>query len=301
MHSPDDELDELIRATDPTRDEVPPTRGSDRYRTIREHAMTSADHDTDVPNGSSPRSPRWLLGAAAAVLVLGVIGGAAVIGSLAGTEPADAPSITTTTVVDLGVITSFRAETTRSSDGGANTSRSTISFDDGDMDITSEGTYADGHTESARSIRVDGVEYETIDGVTTRRAIPAEQLAAPFDSSMRTVAKTLLANSDGSSVTETLDGVPMRRLQLFLDTATVGALQSLPPGVTGWFELEYPDQIDELTIWVSDDDVIHQIEFEAIAGTEPGSVSTTRVRFFDVNSDITITAPPGPYENVTEG
>lgn len=314
MNSPDEQsLDDLIGSTDPTRDDAPPPWGSDRYRSILENAMTT-DSPPDT-NGSSrddheavpiepghssdrPGTPRWLLGVAAAALVLAVVGGVVALGSRDGSEPADV-QITTTTV--LGQITSLRAEAVTTSDDGTRTS--SIEVDGDDSSFTNRGDYADGHSETATAVRVDGVEYETIDGETTRREIPPEQRAAPFGSSSASIVEALRTNSTELTQTDAVvDGVPVTRVELEVTPATVDALLALSPGVLGWFGLEYGgQQVEQLTLWV-DDRVIRQIEVvTATGGDDPPKLATTRTRFFGFNDDISITAPPGPYVDVAEG
>ena len=60
-----------------------------------------------------------------------------------------------------------------------------------------------------------------------------------------------------------------------------------------WFELEYPDAVRTLSVWIADD-LVHQDR------DRPDRDQITRTRFFNFGSDITITAPPGPYTPSTD-
>ncbi|HTO00943.1 MAG TPA: hypothetical protein VL068_09740, partial [Microthrixaceae bacterium] len=54
-----------------------------------------------------------------------------------------------------------------------------------------------------------------------------------------------------------------------------------------WFELEYPDQVDAISIWIADG-LIRQIE------TTQGQ-ATIRTIFTNFNGDISVNAPAGPF------
>ncbi len=317
MNSPDDELGGLIGSSDPTRTDEPPARGSARYRSILETVMTTQAPDTapsdtaapdtgattpttspdravpiDQPRRSGrPATDRWLLGAAAVAIVLALIGGAVVIRSNDTSEPAGlTTSAPPTPAVDD--IVSLRAEVTIIPTDGSGSTRSTHRVDGEKRESTSTNTYADGHTESSTLIRIGGTEYETIEGVTTRRSIPPED-PTPFSMSSAKVIKTLRGNSvtlDERLVE--LDDGPATRVELEPTPQLSAALSTLSAGELAWFELEYPAEVESVTLWVTDQ-VVRQIEV-----TSAGQVS--RTRFFDLNGDITITAPPGPYVEVTD-
>ncbi len=317
MDSPDDELGALIGSLDPTRTDAPPARGSTRYHSILETAMsthstdspTTAGHTTDEHpaepdpsgDGSVPLDPhrhdarrsgpgRWLLGVAAAALVLGAVGGAVLLRSNDDSTPADTTSAPPTTVHEE--IVSLRAEVTTTPNDGSGTSRSTVRVNGDDREWTSTRTYPDGHTESATQILIGGTEYETIEGVTTRRAVPVEE-PAPFSMSSAMVLKTLRGNStvvDERSVD--WDGDAATRLELAPAAQLAPALSTLSAGVLAWFELEYPAEVESVTVWVTGQ-VIRQIEVTT-------AQLVTRSTFSDFNADIEITPPPGPYVDATD-
>ena len=311
MNSPDDELGGLIGSSDPTRTDEPPARGSARYRSILETAMTTQTPDTPAPDPNAttpttspdqavpmdqpPRSGRpapgrWLLGAAAAAIVLALIGGAVVLQSNSTSEPAGSTtSVPPTPAADE--IMSLQAEVTIIPTDGAGSTRSTHRVNGDSRESTSASTYPDGHTESSTLIRIGGEEYETIEGVTTRRSLPVEE-PTPFAMSSAKVIKTLRGNSVTLDEREVeLDDGPATRLELEPTPQLSAALSALSAGELAWFELEYPAEVESVTLWVTDQ-VVRQIEV-----TSAGQVS--RTRFFDFNGDITITVPPGPYVDAT--
>ena len=322
MDSPDDELGALIGSLDPTRTDAPPARGSTRHHSILETAMsthstdshttdrhTTDRHTTDrhaaepdpSGDGSVPLDPhrhdprrsgpgRWLLGVAAAALVLGAVGGAVLLRSGDDSTPADTTSARPTTVHEE--IVSLRGEVTTTPNDGSGTSRSTLRVHGNDRETTSTRTYPDGHTESATRILIGGTEYETIEGVTTRRAVPVEE-PAPFSMSSAMVLKTLRGNSTVVESREVdWDGGTATRLELEPTAQLAPALSTLPAGVLAWFELEYPAEVESVTLWVTDQ-VIRQIEVTT-------AQLITRSTFSDFNADIEITPPPGPYVDATD-
>lgn len=87
---------------------------------------------------------------------------------------------------------------------------------------------------------------------------------------------------------ETVDGVATTRYDIRLSDESVAALSALTPNELAWFELEYPDEVHTLSVWVADD-LVQRIEIVY------RDQVTTRARFFNFDGNITITAPPGPY------
>lgn len=84
-----------------------------------------------------------------------------------------------------------------------------------------------------------------------------------------------------------LDGVTTTRYDIQLTETSVAALLALKPNELAWFELEYPDDVRTLSVWVADD-LVHQVEI-----TQRDQV--TRTRFFNFGAGMIITPPPGPY------
>lgn len=80
---------------------------------------------------------------------------------------------------------------------------------------------------------------------------------------------------------------PRRRspYRLSLTGAARDALAALPAGQTAWFELEHPEEVSSIDVWVAGD-LIHRIT------VDQGPRDAT-VEFFDFGRPVEITAPPG--------
>ena len=298
MATNDEELVELIGSLDPTRNEHPPAPGSDRYRSILESAMHT-DFDSPFtasgpasslrPSAQRDRRRPWRLVAGVAAATLVAVGGFVVVQS---NDAPTAQAAVVSAAEAMDEITSLEGELITSVPGVSNgTTR--IRVDGDDLEITSETQYADGQTEASTFTVVDGTGYETIEGQTTTTPFGPDDGLAPFGPSSAAVISAAL---EGSDVTkqggDTLDGVATTRYDIELTDASIAALSALTPNVLAWFELEYPDAVRTLSVWIADD-LVHQIE---IAQRD----QITRTRFFNFGSDITITAPPGPYTPSTD-
>ncbi len=156
------------------------------------------------------------------------------------------------------------------------------------FEVTSEGTYADGHTEASTMTVIDGIRYETIEGRTTRTPVSPGEGLEPFGPSSQAV---IAAAMTGATVTEagsqSIGSVESTRYDIDPSEQSTAALNALTPNELVWFELEYPDQVESVSIWIGDD-IIRQIEL-----TQNGV--TTRVSYTNFNGDITVAAPSGPF------
>lgn len=290
MAPDDDELLDLIAPLDPTRTERPPAPGSDRYHSILEAAM-HADLDTPAPHVEAPITPaqhgwrrtsRLVTASAAAALV--AFGGFVILQSNDSPTAEAAVSSAADTMED---ITSLEGELTVTVPGvSEGTTR--IRVNGADVQLTTEAGYADGHAEASTFTVVDGIGYETIDGQTTTRPVGPNDGLAPFGPSSAAVISAAL---EGSDVTErgdeSVDGVTTTRYDIELTETSIAALSALTPNELAWFELEHPHDVTSLSVWIADG-LIRQVE---IAQRD----QVSRTRFFNFGSDITITAPPGPY------
>jgi hypothetical protein len=295
MATSDDELLDLLGPLDPTTREHPPAPGSARYRSILELAMQTDPIDlatttTDTaPSGDRTvpqphRGPTWRLVMGMAAATVGVAGGLFVVQS-GDAPPAQAAVVSAADA--LSEITSLEGEVT-TSEPGVSEGISRIRVDGDDVEITGETRYADGHIEASTFTVVDGIGYETIEGRTTSRPLGPDERLAPFGRSSAAVISAALVGSEVSEqAADTVDGVSTTRYDIRLTDASIAALSRLTPNELAWFELEYPERVRSLRVWVADD-LVHQI---GIVHRE----RVTRTRFFNFGGDVTITAPPGPY------
>jgi len=297
MATNDHELLDLVGPLDPARAEHPPVPGSDRYHSILEFAMhTDTDTppiDSVAPSPRTPIRPRWqriiALFAATAAATLIAVGAFVVVQS---DDAPTAEAAVSSAADSMETIASLEGELTVSVPG-LSEGATRIRVNGDDLAITGETRFADGHTEATAFIVVDGTGYMTIDGRTTTTPVGPGDGLAPFGPSS---AAVIAAALEGSEVTErgdeVLGGITTTRYDIQLTDASVAALAALSPGELAWFELEYPDAVKTLSVWVADD-LVHQVE---IAQRD----QTSRTRLFNFGEEQTITAPPGPYEPATD-
>ncbi|MEO6988032.1 MAG: hypothetical protein ABI239_05220, partial [Aquihabitans sp.] len=102
---------------------------------------------------------------------------------------------------------------------------------------------------------------------------------------------------DGSTLEDLGDdvvrGVSARHIRATLTAKSRQALLALSPSQVAMFELEYPDAVDSLDLWVSDD-LIRRISVTVDDG--PGSdgepsLKAISIDFYDFGAEIEITAP----------
>jgi hypothetical protein len=293
MTTDDDELLDLIGPLDPTRNEHPPAPGSDRHRSILDFAMhADLDSPSTVTDRTSSvrqfaqrhrrRTRRLVAGTAAATVIAA---GTFVLVQSNGAPSAQAA--VSSAAESMDEITSLEGELTTSVPGvSEGTTRIRVAGDD--LEITGETRYADGHTEASTFVLVDGIGYETIEGETTTTPVGPGDGLAPFASSSAAVISAALEGSDVTDHGEdSINGVATTRYDIQLTDTSVAALSTLTPNALAWFELEYPDAVTRMTVWIADN-LVHQIE---IAQRD----QITRTRFFNFGGEITITAPPGPH------
>lgn len=288
----DEELDQLLARSDPSIGDPPPETGSTRHNSILERAMTTTDAEPITPiRPSQPTRRRvWLAGAAAAI----VAAATGVVALQLGSAPS-AQAVIADAAAELREVTSLEGELTSTSSGNTSTAR--IAVDGDRFSIEGETLYADGHTEGSTMVVVDDFVYETIDGEVSRRPADPDELPAPFAASSAAVIDALLTGSDVTEQeAEQLDGVTATRYDIVLTDSSVEALAALEPAQLGWFELEYPDLVRELSVWI-DDGLIRQVEVTSAVNTSSnqGELKTTRARFTNLDDDVTVTPPPGPY------
>jgi hypothetical protein len=294
MH--DDDLIDLLGGLDPVGADDAPAPGSTRYRQILERAMTTAtDHTTDHtgqhdagtdvaspdrPGSPRPRLPRLL--AAAAVLAVIAIGATTLLPGSAPSAEAQLRSAAET----LGDVDSLRATlTTTEPDGTVRTS--TAEFSGADATIV-DRYVPDGASEEVTfgfTVLGDTIYEFDGSGLTSSTAVGPNDRLTPFADASAQVLDAALTGADITELAATeLDGVSVDRYLLTLTAASRAALDRLTPAELAWFELEYPDDVRTIEVWVADD-LIRGI-------TVTGNLVGVRdLRYFDFNEPITIVAP----------
>jgi hypothetical protein len=276
MTAVDDVLDRIAEL-DPARFEEPPAPGSARHRTILEAA--TVDAAGAVPR---PRRVRWAAGAAAAIVAAGA--GAVVVWGSGDEQTAEAAVRAAAEALDE--VTSFQAEVVEEGgDFSALTARLRVDGDDFEFKLDSREH--DGRIEHSVITVVDGVQYLTIeDGPPERSTLaPEDGLDSPYGR----LSGALLAALEGADVDEAgpevVAGVDTIRYDITLTERSVAALSALAPELPGF---EDPHGVDRMSVWVADD-LVYRID---VAFDDGRTLAAT---FSNLNGDIEIDAPPGPY------
>lgn len=283
MRFTEDEMNRMLADLDPAANVPAPQMGSPRYQLIKEKIMTAqADAveqvDTTQPRdlGSAAVSRRWhpvrytAIAATAAVAVFGVV-------VLAPWQTESAEATVAAAAAATGQVESLRGEATRENFNSFSDS-AVVEYSDGNVRVLSS---QNGGTET---VVIGDRMYENRNGEISKSRIEPEQTLAPYAASAASVITASLASSDVEEEgSESMGGVEAVRYVITLDAASRRALGSLTPSELAWFELEYPDEVSQVDVWVADD-LIRKVVVHAGNGT-----ATTE--FYDFGAPIQIEVP----------
>lgn len=277
------QLLERLAAADPAATEAAPRPGSPRYHAIQETAMSSTI--PAQPTRPRPRRRRTLR-LIPTVAVAGVAAVAVAVGmdgldreSLDGTPPtASAAERIRAAAQQTGAATTLRGRLVIETHGRREVSTVAVAGRDVRIDDAALGEFA----------YVDGRAYERgPDGqVTSSRPGPDDRLA-PFAASSEAVVAASLTGGAEEVGREAVRGQDAVHYRIDLDAGARKRLKALSPTQLAWFELEYPEQVRTLDVWVGDG-VIRRIRLESVEGKTPVSTTT---EFYDFGADIRIKAP----------
>lgn len=308
--SDDDTIDRELAELDPAHADPPPIRGSNRYESILERAMTTSPTLPDASNESSPvpsrptafaprrhldgrrrrptRSRRLALAGAAVAASLSVVVAVVAMGS---DDRPSAAATVETAAIHTGDVTRLRGRLTATT-GDEPASTSTAEVDGSDYRIETDGD--DG---PAVFTLVGDTVWETVAGETTSQPYdPINARPTAFGASSEAVVRAALEGSEVEDLgSEQVRGVEAAHYRVQMTAATRAALADLSPSVLGWFELEYPEYVSTVEVWVADE-LIHRIEVVStqvseVDGQRAEIVSTTTTDFYDFGADITIEPP----------
>lgn len=288
-----------LAALDPGLADAPPARGSARHHSILEHAMTiTSTTTTTVPDHERPagmdptraiRSPRRRLAllAAAAALLAVIVGAVVVLEPWRQATPASARQVLRSAATATGDVASLRAAGTYDLGTGV-VIKMTSEIDGADYSSTFRSTgLPDADPGGDSTTRIGDTRWETDGGRTTKRTVPPEEGNAPFPESSEAVVKAALV---GSKVTdlgiEDVRSQEVTHYRIQLTPASTEALAKLTPSQLARFELEYPQDVASLDVWVADD-LIRRISVRS----DSEGVGTSTIEFYDFGSDITIRPP----------
>lgn len=309
----DEEALNALADLDPAQADPPPASGSPRHRQILERAMSDQLSNTN-PNpqrsepteraggtdGPGPASPiaattargrphraRWLALAGAAAVVSVIVG---VIVLAEPDRPVTPVAALTAAATKTGQVTTLRLSGT--DDAGGENPRTTVTGEIDGADYTTRFVDTDpqtGERSTSRTTVIGNRRWDTgTDGQTTVKTEPSAQRNAPYPSSSEVVVKAALK---GATVTdlgkEEVRGTETTHYRIALGPSGIRALGELTPSQLARFELEYPQGVADLDVWVADDLIrrIHVRQKDEFNGTE------TITEFYDFGADITIRPP----------
>ena len=290
-----------LRRLDPTRHDVPPAPGSPRYERILEAAMTTTSEaptaaQSPVNDLAAVRDRRarrgWAAGAAG--LVAAAAAAVVAISGQGASEPPAPVALSAHSLVSKAVDatagnTSMRA-TIRS--GGGKVERiSEAQADGGDMSVVTRTTGAAEGSDGSKGhlVVVGDTMWEWRDGEKPTGK-KSDGGLVPFGAASKNVLDAALSGNtvNDTGTKETLRGVGATRYQITVTDTARKALTALKPEQLAWFELESPESVKAIDVWVGDDGLVHRIEVKNTDG-----VHHTSTEFHDFGADITITPPKG--------
>lgn len=276
-------------ALDPSGGEAPPTPGSDRYDAIYARATERKTGAVSMAvstagrssRGRTGRAPRLVVLAAAAVVV--VLVAVMATGRLGSVDTASATELVTEAARATGDVSSFRGRLTVEENGTVRSSD--LEVDGADIQVRGDGR--------SQSFTVVGDQIWEGDDPTPSSLPPTGRLA-PFGPSSEAVVLAALQSDSAVEIgEEEVSEQPATHYRIELDRTSRRALGRLTPGQLAWFELEYPEEVETLDVWVGDG-LIRRIqvvsEWDADE-TGPGDLRTT-TEFYDFGAQVHID-PPG--------
>ncbi|GAB7040351.1 MULTISPECIES: hypothetical protein [Catenuloplanes] len=282
----DDATTAALRTMDPAIREEPPAPGSARYEEILRRAMSGTPV---VPARRVPVFRRPMAWTAVTTAVAASVLAVVALGGTGGTLSPHSPVASSMTAHDAlllaadttAEVNSLRATGTMVHEDGAR-STSEVEVSGGDYhSVWRIGTV------SVASYTIGDTFYERASDdpvLRTGKTTPESDLA-PFGESTGAVVRTALRGTEVQSVgREQVRGATTTHYRLTMNAASRDALGRLPAGQAAWFNLEHPEDITAIDVWVAGD-LIHRIRVE---GRTP---STTE--FYDFGAPITIATPPG--------
>jgi len=294
-----DPLLAALAAIDPTVTDPPPAPGSTRDHQILERAMTATavpptptDDDIVVPvDRRVPRRTRRLLalaGAGVAATVVAIV--AVTVAGAPGDRPDPVAALTEAAEV-TGDVDSLRVHGVYVDEGGTRTLDVEVDGRDyrlrthsepGHVDAEPDGS--DGSGEWTITIGDQQWSDEDPEPIT----IPDELRNVPFPEASRAVVQAALEGAEVTDEgTEDVGGVEATHYRIDLGAPGVAALRALAPNQVAMFELEYPEHVTSLDVWVADD-LIRRI---AHTFEEAGATGSVVLDYSDFGADITIEPP----------
>ena len=290
----DDEMIRRFAHLDPIRRDVPPVPGSSRYLDIKERAIRSQPDISEAADSTVDSTQQGTLHSGVAFarsrLVRFLAVAATVVAALAGIvvlAPAQTESAEATVAAAAsatGQVASLRGTLTRNNFNSSSGS-AVIEYSDGNARIIE--TSEEGRIET---VVIGDRMYEDRNGETSQSKIEPKQKLAPYGASAASVITAALESAEvGEQERETIGGVETVHYVITLDTASRRALGALTPRELAWFELEYPEEVSHIDVWVAND-LVQKIVVHVGNGTATSE-------FYDFDADIQISPPAWGVSN----
>lgn len=283
----DDGLKSALSVADPTRSDLPPAKGSRRYSSILEAAMRSEPAKAGLDARDRKRTTqtwwstrRLALTAAAVVVVLAAL----TWGILRpGHEPSAVAAVQAAAAKTGGSQTLRANLTIERPDGSSSITRGEMNGPD--VRIATEHRSTDGQVTSEAIIVVGDTMWETTTaGETTKSAVaPDDRLVAFGEACEAVLNAALRAEQVTDAGADTVRGTEAKHYSIAVDSAARSALEGLSPGELAWFELEYPNEVATIDVWVANG-LVHRI-------TVRGEMGTSTTDFYDFGANLTIQPP----------
>jgi hypothetical protein len=286
MTGPDESPLTAIGGLDPTLRDAPPAPGSPRYQAILETAMTQTTllptPATGRPAPTRPARParrRWVFAGSAVTAVAAAL--AAVVVLAPGGSKQSPSAVVLTAADHLGAVAGLRADSTYTDRLGQVT-RSTIEVDGATARIVDHRSAADGGTLTVTLI--GGRRYAQAGGNLSSMPATGDNSLAPYPDAARDVVTAVVGDSAVTRAgTDDVRGTKSTHYHLDMSGTAQHKLSRLPVTELAWFDLDSPQDVRSLDVWVAGG-TLRRVTMTATFGT-------TDTVLYDLGAAITITAP----------
>lgn len=267
-----------LAALDPVLADPAPEPRSDRDRRILEAAMTT----TTARPLRRPRRLLTLAGVGIAAALLAIV--AITVAGTPGDRP-DSVAALTEAADATGDVETLRVHGEYVDEGGT----STIDVDIAGRDYHLRSQKAPGHVDGDGGEWTIGIgDQQWSDEDPEPITLPDELRNVPFPDASRAVIRAALEGAEVTDEgTEDVGGAEATHYRIELGALGVAALRALEPNQVAMFELEDPERVTSLDVWVADD-LIRRI---AHTFEENGATGSVTIDYVDFGADITIEPP----------
>ncbi len=179
-------------------------------------------------------------------------------------------------------VDSLRAEVVRYDASGAFVDRALADVSGADVAVSLD--FGDGEPVPSFAAIGDTI-FELLDGVVESRPRTSNDALAPFADVSGAVVEAALTEAAVDEVgTEDVRGAEAEHYRVELTDAGRTALAGLTPQELAWFELEYPNEVTAVDVWVAGG-LVHRLRVDNLDG------SAAVTEFWDLGAEVTIEPP----------